>query len=401
VRARAWIVATRILSVALVALGLSASEIVAQDRLGLWSESPSRPVRDVRAGIEAYYDFDYEGAMDRFDRVVARLPKHPVGYFLRAEAYWWLFLNDRRNERARGRVEKNLDVAIDLAKARVEKHPDDVESWFILGSAYGRRGMLAGMERDAWDAARSAKKAKEALDRVEQLDPGNADAEAARGLYQYYVGTFGAVTRTASKLLFGLEGDQGKGLRALDRARREGTYTRTEAAFFQGLFYLQFEERPEDAMTIFDRLRQQYPNNLYFATMAAFARQRLGRFEEARSLYETTLEQLADTGVYGPEGESVTRLFYGQTLMAHEEYEVAREQFTRVVRLGAEESDSFPHAYLFLGRLADLRGDREIAERYYHRVLSLPDRHGSHDAAERHLDAPFRSGQILPAVSGL
>lgn len=393
--------ATRILAAALLALGLSASESVAQDRLGLWSESPDRLVREIRTGVEAYYDFDYEEAMDRFDGVVARLPKHPVGYFLRAEAYWWLFLNDRRNDRARGRVEKNLDVAIDLARARVEEDPDDIESWFILGSAYGRRGMLAGMERDAWGAARSAKKAKEALDRVEQLDPGNADAEAARGLYQYYLGTFGAVTRTASKLLFGLEGDQGKGLRALDHARREGTYTRTEAAFFQGLFYLQFEERPEDALTILDHLRQRYPDNLYFGTMAAFARQRLGRFEEARSLYETNLDRLADTRVYGPEGESVTRLFYGQTLLAHEEYEAAREQFTRVVQLGAEESDAFPHAYLFLGRLADLRGDREISGRYYRKVLSLPDRHGSHDAAERHLDAPFRSGQIVPAVSGL
>jgi tetratricopeptide (TPR) repeat protein len=372
----------------------------AQGALGLWEETPGPLVVEIRAGVEDYYRFDYDGALARFDRVISALPDHPVGYFLKAEAYWWLFLNDRQNDRARRELERWLGEAIRLGEARLRTRPDDVETLFILGSAYGRRGMLAGTAKDAWSAARDAQRAKEKLDRVQELARDNVDAVAAEGLYQYYVGTFGSVARAASRVLFGLRGDRAAGLRALDTARRLGTYTRTEAGFFQGLFYLQYEDRPEAAQPILDRLRERYPSNLYFATMAAYARQRQRRFDAARPIYESVLERLSGTRVYGREGESITRLFYGQTLMALGDYDAASQEFVRVVQLRASESDAYPHAYLFLGRLADVRGDRAVAETYYHRVLSLPDAAGSRDAAERYLDRPFGRAEITELVGG-
>ena len=372
----------------------------AQSALGLWEETPGPLVAQIQAGVEDYYSFDYNGALARFDRVIAAMPDHPVGYFLKAEAYWWLFLNDRQNGRARGELERWLGEAITRGERRLAASPDDVETLFILGSAYGRRGMLAGTAKDAWSAARDAQRAKGKLDRVQELAPDNVDAVAAEGLYQYYVGTFGSVTRAASRLLFGLRGNRAAGLRALDTARRLGTYTRTEAGFFQGLFYLQYEDRPEAARPILDRLRERYPRNLYFATMAAYARQRQRQFDAARPIYESVLEHLSSTRVYGREGESITRLFYGQTLMALGEYDAASEQFVRVVQLRASESDAYPHAYLFLGRLADVRGDRQLAETYYRRVLSLPDAAGSRDAAERYLDRPFGQAEITDLVGG-
>ena len=375
-------------------------EARAQSALGLWEETPGPLVAQMQAGVEDYYSFDYNGALARFDRVIAAMPDHPVGYFLKAEAYWWLFLNDRQNGRARRELDRWLGEAITRGERRLAASPDDVETLFILGSAYGRRGMLAGTAKDAWSAARDAQRAKGKLDRVQELAPDNVDAVAAEGLYQYYVGTFGSVTRAASRLLVGLRGDRAAGLRALDTARRMGTYTRTEAGFFQALFYLQYEDRPEVARPILDRLRERYPRNLYFATMAAYARQRQRQFDAARPIYESVLERLSSTRVYGREGESITRLFYGQTLMALGEYDTAAEQFVRVVQLRASESDAYPHAYLFLGRLSDVRGDRQVAETYYRRVLSLPDAAGSRDAAKRYLDRPFGQAEITELVGG-
>lgn len=374
--------------------------LAAQEALGLWARSPGPLVSEIRAGIEDYYAFDYAGALARFDRVIAAAPEHPVGYFLKAEANWWLFLNDRQDDATRRELERWLGQAIARAERRLETHPDDVETLFILGSAYGRRGMLAGTARDAWSAARDAQRAKGKLDRVQELAPDNVDAVAAEGLYQYYVGTFGSVTRAASRLLFGLSGDRQAGLRALDTARRRGTYTRTEAGFFQGLFYLQYENRPSAAQPILDGLRDRYPENLYFATMSAYARQRQGIFLAARPIYESVLKKLSGTRVYGREGESITRLFYGQTLMALGAYGAAENQFVRVVQLRAAESDAYPHAYLFLGRLADLAGKRDIAETYYRKVLSLSDAAGSREAAERYLQRPFAEAEIPALVGG-
>ncbi|HET9332033.1 MAG TPA: hypothetical protein VFQ21_00460 [Gemmatimonadota bacterium] len=377
-----------------------ATPLEAQATLGLWDDAPGPLVAEIQAGVNDYYAFDYAGALARFDRVIASQPDHPAGYFLKAEAYWWQFLNDRQNGPARRELDRWLGAAIERGERRLEVHPDDVETLFILGSAYGRRGMLAGTGKDAWAAARDAQRAKGKLDRVQELDPGNVDAVAAKGLYEYYVGTFGSVTRAASRVLFGLRGDRTAGLRALDTARRSGTYTQTEAGFFQGLFYLQFEDRPADAERILDRLRQRYPRNLYFATMAAYARQRQRRYADALPIYEAVLRQLDGTRVYGREGQSITRLFYGQTLMALGSFEEAWQQFVRVVQLQASESDAYPHAYLFLGRLADLRGQRGEAATYYRKVLSLPDAAGSRDAAERYLERPFVRTEIPQLVGG-
>lgn len=391
---------TTTIALLVVCAALNARPLGAQGALGLWEETPGPLVGEMQAGVEDYYAFDYTGALARFDRVIAAVPDHPVGYFLKAEAYWWLFLNDRQNGRARRELGGWLEEAITRGERRLEDHPDDVETLFILGSAYGRRGMLAGTAKDAWKAARDALRAKDKLDRVQELAPENVDAVAAEGLYQYYLGTFGSVTRAASRLLFGLKGDREAGLRALDIARRKGTYTRTEAGFFQALFYLQYEDRPTAAQPILDRLRERYPRNLYFTTMAAYALQRQRRFETARPIYESVLRQLSGTGVYGREGESITRFFFGQTLMALGGYDAAAEQFVRVVQLRASESDAYPHAYLFLGRLADLRGNRAVAETYYRKVLSLPDAAGSREAAERYLERPFAKGEIPVLVGG-
>ena len=379
---------------------LGTAPLLAQGSLGLWDDPHGPLVAEIQAGVDDYYAFDYAAALARFDRVIKALPEHPVGYFLKAEAYWWQFLNDRQNGRARRELERWLEAAIERGERRLVADPDDVETLFILGSAYGRRGMLAGTAKDAWGAARDAQRAKGKLDRARTLDPGNVDAVAAKGLYEYYVGTFGSVTRAASRVLFGLRGDRAAGLQALDTARRSGTYTRTEAGFFQGLFYLQFEERPADAQPILDRLRREYPRNLYFATMAAYARQRQRRYSEARPMYESVLRQLEGTRVYGREGQSITRLFYGQTLMALGSYDEAWQEFVRVVQLKADESDAYPHAYLYLGRLADLQGDRQVAATYYRKVLSLPDAAGSRDAAERYLQRPFARAEIPRLVGG-
>lgn len=378
----------------------SARPVPAQGPLGLWDPRPGPLVADIRAGIDAAYDFDYGEALRRFDHVVAVRPDHPVGYFLRAEAYWWQYLNDRRNTGVERLLEQNLGLAIDRGKARLERDDRDPEALFVLGSAYGRRGMLAGTHKEAWQAANDARKAKKYLGRLRQVAPGIVDAVAADGLYRYYVSRFGAVARTASRLLFGLKGSREEGLAYLDRARREGSYTRTEAAFFQGLFFLQFENRPAEARKILDDLRARYPHNPYFATMAAYARQKQGQFLEARRLYEATLGRLAEGGVYGREGISLTRYFYGQTLLGLGDLTGAEREFRTVAGLRAVESDAFPHAHIFLGRIADLRGDRTAAEIAYRQALALPDAADSHAVARRLLQSPFTSGQLRAVVGG-
>ena len=134
--------------------------------------------------------------------------------------------------------------------------------------------------------------------------------------------------------------------------------------------------------------------------MAAYARQKQGQFLEARRLYEATLGRLAEGGVYGREGISLTRYFYGQTLLGLGDLTGAEREFRTVAGLRAVESDAFPHAHIFLGRIADLRGDRTAAEIAYRQALALPDAADSHAVARRLLQSPFTSGQLRAVVGG-
>lgn len=134
--------------------------------------------------------------------------------------------------------------------------------------------------------------------------------------------------------------------------------------------------------------------------MAAYARQKQGDFADARRLYEAVLERFARDRVYGREGVSLTRFFYGQTLLALGDLQGAERQFRDVAALEASESDALPHAHIFLGRIADLRGDRDAAVIAYRQALALPDAADSHAVARGLLKSPFTRRQLGTAVGG-
>jgi hypothetical protein len=145
-----------------------------------------------------------------------------------------------------------------LARARLETHPDDHATRFLLGKLdlnyvwlqLGTLGRKTGW-KEYWEARR-------ALDRVLEFDPGHVRARVARGWIDYIVDT--RMPRGTRWLLGG--GSKKRGLLAIREAAdaEADFFTRAEARF--ALWDIQVRERDvQQAIVTARLLARDFPDN--------------------------------------------------------------------------------------------------------------------------------------------
>ncbi len=145
-----------------------------------------------------------------------------------------------------------------LARARLQTHPDDHATLFLLGKLdlnyvwlqLGTIGRKTGWS-EYWEGRRS-------LDKVLELDPGHVRARVARGWIDYIVDT--KMPRGTRWILGG--GSKKRGLLAVRQAAdaESDFFTRAEARF--ALWDMQVRERDlEDAMVTARALALDFPDN--------------------------------------------------------------------------------------------------------------------------------------------
>lgn len=145
-----------------------------------------------------------------------------------------------------------------LARARLQTHPDDHATLFLLGKLdlnyvwlqLGTLGRKTGW-KEYWEARR-------ALDRVLEFDPGHVRARVARGWIDYIVDT--RMPRGTRWLLGG--GSKKRGLLAIREAAdaEADFFTRAEARF--ALWDIQVRERDvQQAIVTARLLARDFPDN--------------------------------------------------------------------------------------------------------------------------------------------
>src|ERR1035438_2182165 len=191
--------------------------------LGWASEAHTNPLnRDllVREAYVHFYNLDYPGAVERFERVHEAHPGDPqaTALLLNALIFQELYRQDlldttfyandgfltgrhatEEDPKTRDRILGLADEAIHEADLRTEHNHDDIDALFARGWVRSLKCTYIAMVERAYGAGfRLATKAKEDEERVLQLDPDYADAKLVTGVYQYVVG--------ALFILFGLGG---------------------------------------------------------------------------------------------------------------------------------------------------------------------------------------------------
>src|ERR1022692_2159266 len=160
----------------------------------------------VREGYEHFYNLDYPGAIERFERFHAAHPGDPQATVILLEAVLFQelyrqdlldttfyandgFLTGRHatveDPKTRDRILGLADEAIREADWRINKNSSDIDALYARGWARSLKcAYLAMVERSYGAGFRLAIRAKDDHVRVLQLDPKYVDAKLVIGVYE-------------------------------------------------------------------------------------------------------------------------------------------------------------------------------------------------------------------------
>jgi hypothetical protein len=233
-------------------------------------------------GYEALYNLDYEGARQRFQKMVELAPENPAGAQCLASSLWLQQLNEsyqvkstlyssteqKTDHRQTDEFRKWIRQAKTLSEARLKKEPRNVDALYYLGAAEAlEAAYTAQVERKYVAALRAGTNAVEHHREVIKLSPEYHDAELTIGLYNYVVGSLSLPLKMIAGTM-GVRGSKKRGLETLERVTVEGKWARDLARILLVDIYKR-EKRYEDVVKMARQLSDKYPRNyLYKLQMA-------------------------------------------------------------------------------------------------------------------------------------
>lgn len=222
--------------------------------------------------LAAAYDAIIAAQFDRAESLIgATCPPAPAEACaaLRAESVSWQLMIDPDNHALDARLETLAAAAINAAGAWTEREPKRAEAWFYLAAAYTPLVQLRVLRHERMSAAREGRKIKDALEQALTLDPDLTDAHLGIGLYHYYAAVAPLYAKLLRWLLLLPGGDRETGLKEIVLARDRGSVLAGEADFQLAQIYQWYEEKPREALTMFESLDTRYPENPIFLERVA------------------------------------------------------------------------------------------------------------------------------------
>lgn len=364
----------------------------------------------VREAYSHFYNLDYPGAVERFERFHQEHPGDPqaTALLLNAVVFQELyrldlldttfyandgFLSGRHatdeDPKTRDRVLSLADEAVREANWRLGKNPKDVDALYARGWARSLKCTYIAMVQRGFGAGfRLATKAKDDEARVLQLDPNYIDAKLVVGVYEYVVGAL----PWPFKLLIGFAGITGSKTRGLEMLRDDGNRgvtTSVEARTVISLF-LRREARYEDAIQVIRGLKSEYPHNYLFCLEEANLRKDAGEGMRAVDAYREILAENARPGYFADARLELTYFGLGDALRGQRHYDEAAKAYEEAAWTPNVGTELKIRSLLAAGQCRDLSGARALALKDYQAAISAGPNTSRADSARKYLRSPYR-----------
>jgi tetratricopeptide (TPR) repeat protein len=378
---------------ALCALALLAGAAPAAAQSGSVLDDPGFRATATR-GLDLLYNMEFDAAGAIFRALAARYPDHPAGPFLEALVPWWQILLDLSDERHDPAFFAAMEEVVARSDRRLRRDRNDLDARFFKGAALGFRGRLHANRRRWLPAARDGVRAMDDVLSVARANPRNADYVFGRGIYDYYAAaTPERYPWSRPFVAMFPSGSRSRGLAALHRTFREGTYLQAEAAYFLLQIYYLYEQDYTQSRQFVSWLRRRYPDNAFFHTMEGRVYARFGHAEEADRVFQAVMRRYGQGRTGYNDAAAEQALYYLARYQSRQgNHSQALALLARLERI--TERRPQPTAFGTLGRLRqgmahDLRGERPQAERRYREVLARPDVGGAHARARVYLQRAY------------
>jgi tetratricopeptide (TPR) repeat protein len=364
----------------------------------------------VREAYEHYYNMDYAGAAERFDRYHRAHPgdPHPTALLLNALVFQELYRQDtldttfyandgfltgrhatQEDAHVRERIFALADEAVSEADWRINHNANDIDALFDRAWVRSLRCTYVAMvERAFGTGFRLANKAKDDAARCLQLDPNYADAKLITGVYQYVVGAL----PLPFKFLIGFAGITGSkttGLAMLSDAGQRGTITSLEARTATALF-LRREGRYKDAIQVVRGMKSQYPHNFLICLEEANLRKDAGEGMVAVESYRELLADAAKPGYFADARLELADFGLGDSLRGQRHYQEAAAAYEHAASAATVSPELKIRSLLAAGECRDVQGERPQAVRDYQGAIAAGPGTSRADVARKHLRTPYR-----------
>ena len=349
---------------------------------------------EVSEGLDRLYNMEFETAARRFEHIARRYPKHPAGPFLEALNIWWKILPDLSDDTHDAAFYAAMEEVIERSDRLLKQHPDAFDAMFFKGAALGFRGRLRSNRGEWLKAARDGLRAMDYVLDVVKREPDVADYAFGKGMYDYYAVAIPKKYPLLKPLmLFFPDGDQERGIEALQRTVRDGQFIRTEAAYFLLQIYYLFENDFEQSIRYATWLRERYPGNSFFHTIEGRVYARWGRWGQAIPVFEEIYARhTAGRTGYNASLAGQALFFMARGRMAYGEYEAALQHLDALQEPAIREAVDYPFVTmgrLYAGMAHDALGRRSQAVASYREALTAKDWSNAHERARQYLEMPY------------
>lgn len=200
----------------------------------------------------------------------------------------------RREEPVPAAFETRLNAALDraeqLEEARLRRDPADREALYWLGVTHSTRTeYLFALQRSYFAALMEGKRAWQANTRVARMDPQFADADLVIGVADYAAALLPWYLRMVVSLA-GIHGSQKRGMSELERASRDGRYTRVDAKTVLIMIYERRKQYPQ-ALALLADLGPKYPHNFLIDLEVGRIHKTQGDWTGAAAAYDAAVEK--------------------------------------------------------------------------------------------------------------
>ena len=344
----------------------------------------------VQEAFQHFYDLDFPGALERFERVQQLHPGDPEATALLLEATLFqelyrqdlldttFYANDgfltgkhatQEDPAVRNRIFALADEAVREADALLSRNPNDVDALYARGWARGLKCTYVAMVERAYGAGfRLATKAKDDEARVLQLDPNYVNAKLVVGVYTYVVGAL----PLPFKILIGFAGITGSKVRGHEAAvgcgqprcgHQRGSPHRHCALPAPRS---QIHSRPSRS---FAALRPSTPATISSRLEEANLRKDDGEGMAAVASYRRDRRQRAKPGYYASAQLELTYFGLGDALRGQRHYADAAQAYEHAAYTQHVGPELKIRSMLDAGQCHDLIGERQQARQ------GLPDGH--------------------------
>ena len=378
--------------------------------LAVATEPPRDPLQNP--GFIHFYNNEYDAALAEFERQLAADPNSAniCNWVAQALLYREMYRNGslesqlvtgsnsflRRAKMEVSPADKQhfFDVtgkAMSLSEARLKTNPKDIYALHAIVVAHGLRSNFDFLVEKSWmQALREATAGNKLNEQILEIAPNYTEAYLVRGVSEYVVGSMPAYLRFLGSMR-GFHGDRDDGVKQLQKVAASQAANRFDAAIILAAIYRR-DHRPKDAVPLLDMLARTFPRNILF------------RFEQVQMYSDlgdknTALNILAQIDSNRREHKPgfdkvpLERVLYarGNLLFWYGDLNGSLADLKGVTaRPESLDLSTTVMAWLRLGQVYDLRGDRPLANHAYTETIAVAPGSEAAKEAAGYLDKPYK-----------